>query len=299
MRNHSPGCLRLLFVGSVILLQGYQTCGAEPASDDDARRSAAHRTRRIMLNSDGGDVTRPEAATPEGLLSLRVAPLAGTQLDAILYCTHYGFNQCTHNTAVGEILEPSPPKTPVVHTRTLINQRRDNLQIMIDFCHENKMEAWWSMRMNDVHDGKIPELRPQFKKDHPEWLIGKHLGDKTPDMIGESRWWSAVDYEHEEVRERAFELIEEVCKNYDVEGVELDYFRHPVYFQRHRLGQPAMPEQVKLMTDFMRRVHAMTVAVGRQRGRPLLIAVRVPDTVEICAHYGFDMPTWAARDLST
>jgi len=297
MRNHCLVGLLWLIVSSVVLLNGYQLCHAEPASDDDARRNAAHRTRRIMLNSDGGDVCQPEAATPEGLLSLRVAPLAGTQLDAILYCSHWGFNHCTHNTAVGEIFEPSPPKVPVSHSRTLINQGRDNLQIMIDFCHDNQMEAWWSMRMNDVHDGKIPEIRPQFKKDYPQWLVGKHLGDKTPDMIGESRWWSAVDYEHDGVRERAFELIEEVCRNYDVEGVELDYFRHPVYFQRHRFGRPASPEQVELMTEFMHRVHAMTVEVGRERGRPLLVAVRVPDTVEVCAHFGFDIPTWAQEKL--
>ena len=297
MRSYWFVGLRSLLVSTVVLWPGYQILRAESGDADDARRRAAHRTRRIMVNSDGGDVCQPEAATPEGLLSLRVAPLAGTQLDAILYCSHWGFNQCTHNTVVGEIFGPSPPKVPVSHALTLIKQGRDTLQIMTDFCHENRMESWWSMRMNDVHDGKIPEIRPQYKIDHPQLLVGKFLGDKTPDMIGESRWWCAVDYEHDEIRERAFRLIEEVCRNYDVDGVELDYFRHPIYFRRHRLGQPALPEQVELMNQFMRRVHAMTVDVGRERGRPLLIAVRVPDTVEVCAHLGFDMPTWARENL--
>ena len=286
----------LMFVSANVLQGGIQSCQAEPASSTETRRRAAHRPRRILLNNDGGDVFSPKAATPKGFLSVRVAPLAGTQLDAILYCSHFGFNRCSHNTAIGEIVVAAPPRVPVAHARTLIGQGRDCLQLMTGFCHANRMEAWWSMRMNDVHDGKRPEIRPQFKKDHPQWLLGT-FGDKTPDMIGESRWWSGVDYEHEEVRERAFRLIEEVCRKYDVEGVELDFFRHPVYFKRHRLGQPALPRQVKMMTEFMRRVHGMTVEVGRQRGRPVLVAVRVPDTIAVCAHLGFDMKLWAREKL--
>ena len=241
-------------------------CEADETSPTNARRSAAHQPGRILVNSDGGDVELAEAATPEGLLSLQAAPLAGTQVGALLYSSHFGFNQCTHDTAVGEIAEPAPPRVPVNHARTLIDQGRDCLQIMIDFCHAHQIEGWWSMRMNDVHDGKLPELRPRFKKDHPEWLLGT-FGDKTSEMIGEARWWSGVDYEHEEVRERAFRLIEEVCQNYDADGVELDFFRHLVYFKRHRRGQAALPAQAKMMTDFMRRVRDMTVEVGRQRGR--------------------------------
>lgn len=29
---------------------------------------------------------------------------------------------------------------------------RDNLQIQLDFCREQEMEGFWSLRMNDTHD---------------------------------------------------------------------------------------------------------------------------------------------------
>lgn len=286
----------LVVLSATPVLAVVRPCAADPAAQTDARRSAAHRPRRILLNNDGDDVRWPEAATPEGFLSRRTTPFIGTQLDAIFYCTHYSFNECTHNTAVGEIAEAKPPRVPVLHARTLIKQGRDNLQIISDFCHANRMEAWWSMRMNDVHDGKIPEFRSQFKKDHPDWLLGTD-GDFTADMIGEARWWSGADYARADVRERAFELIAEVCRNYDLDGVELDFFRHPIFFKPNRLGLPAEPQHVEMMTDFLRRVHAMTVEVNQRRKQPVLIAVRVPETISICNHMGFDIETWVKEKL--
>jgi len=262
----------------------------------EQRRAAAHRRRRILLNNEGGDLNCPEAATPEGFLSQRTTPLAGSQVDTILYCSHYGFGTCNHNTTVGEVNRPVPPRIPVHHGRTLIAQGRDCLQIITDFCHENGMEAFWSMRMNDVHDGSLPEFRSQFKKDHPEWLLGTE-GDHRDDFVGEPRWWAGVDYEHAGVREMAFRLIEEVCRNYDLEGVELDFFRHPIYFKPNRRGLPAEPRHLEAMTDFIRRVHAMTVEVGENRGRPILVAVRIPDAVRLCVHMGIDIETWLKEGL--
>jgi len=261
----------------------------------EKRRRAAHRPRRILFNNDGNDLRCLEVTTAEGFLNCRTSALADSQVDAIFYCTHHSFNRCTHDTAVGEVSGPWGASLPADGERTLRDRGRDCLQIITDFCHEHGMEAFCSMRMNDVHDGKMPHARSQFKKDKPGLLLGVE-GDHEG-HVGEARWWSGVDYERAEVRERAFRLVEDVCRGHDVDGVELDFLRHPVFFKRTREGLPARPRHSEMMTDLMRRVHAMSVHAGEVRGRPVLVAVRVPDTVRICLHLGLDVETWLREGL--
>jgi hypothetical protein len=90
--------------------------------------------------------------------------------------------------------------------------------------------------MNDVHEGDTdyPYMMPEWKKKHPECLLG--TPQRAPPAIGDSRAWCAVDYGRAEVRELAFRTIEEVCHRYDVDGVELDFFRHPFLFKRQGWG---------------------------------------------------------------
>ena len=248
----------------------------------------------MISNNDGGDLRDPAAATPEGFLDCRTRALAGSHVDAIFYCTHHSFNLCTHNTSVGEIAAPAKPTQPVFHGPTLIEQGRDCLQLMTDFCHAHDMELFWSMRMNDTHDARMIDLRSRFKRDHPEWLLGDEGVPWGP--VGDDRWWCALNYEIPEVRERAFRIIEEVCRNYDVDGIELDFFRHTAYFPPQRAGRPPEPRHLAMLTDLMRRVHALTVKTGEARGRRLHLAVRVPDSVSVCRDIiGLDIERWLSE----
>ena len=100
-----------------------------------------------------------------------------------------------------------------------------------------------------------------------------------------------------EIRDLAFGFIEEVCRNYDVDGVELDFFRHLCYFKSTAMGGAASDEERDMMTDLMRRVRKMTEEVGIERGRPILVAVRVPDSVGFCRDMGFDIEKWMREGL--
>ena len=51
------------------------------------------------------------------------------------------------------------------------------------------------------------------------------------------------------------------------------------------------------MTELLRKVRKMTEEVGMQRGRPILVAVRVPDSVGYCRDMGFDIEQWLQDDL--
>ncbi len=86
-----------------------QAAGAMSLEDlRQARRDLAHRQRRVIMNNDGCDVLyfpAGEKTTVEGLLADRTTPLAGTQVDAIAYCTiSSGFSYFTHNTKAGTVL---------------------------------------------------------------------------------------------------------------------------------------------------------------------------------------------------
>ena len=111
----------------------------------------------------------------------------------------------------------------------LLEQGTDPLKIMVDFCKKNDIEIFWTIRMNDIHDAYYDSIFDfnEFKKAHPEYLVGTK---EDPPRFGP---WSAVDYGHEKVRELSLRYIEEVCQNYDIDGIELDFMRHETYFKRN------------------------------------------------------------------
>lgn len=268
------------------------------------RRDAAHRQRRIIFNNDGNDaVYECTEPTPENLLAQRTAPLAGTQVDAIFYCTWCaGFGLCTHRSDVAEQFTTTEGRYSCNITRALFDQDTDPLQIMVEFCRPRSIEIFWSMRMNDIHDGGMrggelanPELFPQFKRDHPQWLLGAP-GEELPGIPGRE-FWSAVDYSVPEVRERAFRLIEDVCRRYEIDGVELNFSRHFAYFASHAQTGGATDADREAMTALVARVRAMADEVGMARGRPLLIAVRVPDCPDYSREIGLDWERWLEDGL--
>lgn len=271
----------------------------------ERRTELAHSKRRVVMNNDGCDVLyfpKDQQVTVEGFLEKRTTPLAGTHVDTIVFCpTSSGFSYFTHNTQAGTLLARSGEEFGILpETRNiaqdLIDLQTDCLQAVVDFGHHHEMEVFWSMRMNDTHDvahrpDKPYFLFPPLKVEHPDWLVGDPV-QRTP--YGR---WSSVDYARPEIRELAFRFIEEVCRNYDVDGIELDFFRHLCYFKNTASGETADDQQREMMTDLMERVRQMTEQVGMQRGRPILVAVRVPDSVEYCRDMGFAIEHWMRNGL--
>ncbi len=276
------------------------TLSRQPLSIEPAHQALRDRPRRIIFNNDGCDVfTVPLESEPtaDNLLAERTRDLAGTQVDVICYTTiSSGFSLFTHDTRVGEVLDrPHPAKRNNI-APALIRRGRDCLRIMVDFGHAHGMEVFWSMRMNDTHDGAHrPEkpyfLFPRLKQEHPEYLMG------TPEARPRHGSWSAVDYGLPVIRELAFRFVEEVCQRYDVDGVELDFFRHPVFFRRVAAGEHAATEDCIAMTELLHRIRGMMIAEGKRRGRPLLLAVRTPDSLPYARAMGLDVETWMAQQL--
>jgi hypothetical protein len=271
-----------------------QPSTTETAAMKQARKEAAHRKRRIIMNNDGNDargIREGEAKTPEAFLARRSTALAGSQVDAIFYCTGV-FNLYTHKSDESELRGHSD-REQVDWAWELTKLGTDSLTVMTDFGHGHGMEVFWSMRMNDTHDSGDKALLCKWKQEHPEYLMGRKE-DKFPH--GGHRW-SAVNYGMPEVRDKVFRILQDVAARYEVDGIELDFFRHPVYFKPQMTGAPVTQEHCEMMTDLLRRVRAMTVEVAVKRGRPMLIAVRIPDSPGFARGIGLDVEQWLREGL--
>lgn len=285
------------------LLQAVTTLAAPIASLDDLRaqrRQAVDRPRRVIFNNDGNEpVYLCKDTTPEEFLRHRTSALAGSFVDSIFYCTwSSGFGLFTHDTKVGEVFASKEDLFSKNLAPAMLAAGTDPLRVVADFGRKNNIEVFWSFRLNDTHDGSSAGYGPimfranRLKREHPEWLIG------DPQHRPKFGAWSAVDFTRAEIRDLAFRFVEEVCRNYAVDGVEIDFFRHPVFFKRAaQTGTECNDDERSLMTGLIRRIRTMTEVEGQRRGRPILVAIRVPDSVEYCRATGIDLERWLQDGL--
>jgi hypothetical protein len=263
------------------------------------RKQAADRARRIIINNDGSEpvmmMTRPSA---QEFLDKRTSWLLGSQVDSIFYCPRCsGFGMFTYFTKVGEVYTTREGRYENNQMEALLREGIDPLKVIVDFCKQHDKEIFCSFRMNDNHDGTSAFYAPlifrdnKFKNAHPELLLGK-IDDRP--KIGA---WASVNYGRAEIRELAFRFAEEVCNNYDIDGIELDFFRHPVFFKSTSRGEIATDEERAAMTELISRIRSHADRVGKSRGRAILVAARVPDSVEYCHAIGLDLERWLKDDL--
>lgn len=258
--------------------------GKTVADMQKERQQARWRTRRVIFNNDGDDSWRPE--TKEEFLNLRTAPLVGSHVDTMFYATTQSLGNHSHNSRAAEL-----SAAPGTMAHRFIEQGTDNLEVMVEFCHENDIEVFWSLRMNDTHDYSNETMRPRWKSEHPEYLIG------TPEKQPRCYTWTSADFAHSWVRTKVFRIARDVCERYDVDGIELDFFRHLCYFKTPSYGGVATDDEIAAMTDLVRRIRAMADEEGARRGRPILIAMRAPDSLEYARALGLDLQTWLEEGL--
>ncbi len=267
-----------------------------------ARKAAAWRRRRIMYNDDGCD-TRP-FSTPEEFLALRLKQLAGTQVDTICFCSGGGGLFWAHVPKVGEAIGEFVPDSEAQYVKDLCSGLRaleklgtDPLAEAVRFGHSQDMETFWSCRMNNTEDSFAPWGRSRWKREHPEYLFGTLEDWDKYEMTDPRKWWAALDFAVPEVRAHLLRIFEDVFTRYDIDGIDLDWFRSPRFFRETNEDRPVTPEHVAMMNDFVRNVRALADRTAAHRGRPFLISCRIPLSVERCRAVGLDLNTWLDEDL--
>jgi hypothetical protein len=177
-----------------------------------------------------------------------------------------------------------------VHAAWRLHQQGlDPYALWIRRAREKGLSPWISMRMNDLHNVDDPQsyMHSTFWREHPEHRRMEWR------MATNSDWRNrAFDFNHPEVREYHFRLIEEYCERYDFDGLELDWMRFGFHFK------PGQEQQGgEALTGFMRRTRTLLNTWEKKRRHPIALGARVPTRPQTARAMGMDGARWAAEGL--
>ncbi|MFO0924577.1 MAG: family 10 glycosylhydrolase [Pirellulales bacterium] len=259
------------------------------------RSEARHRPRKLIVDNDGNDAMSMTERTEQNFLAQRTSGLANTSVQSLFYCANATFGMSTRSSSVWQERNWKDERVEITkgyNVQELKEVGLDSLKMVCEFAKRNGIEVFTSIRMNDVHDHSPNTYGPaffrnnHFKNQHPNWLLS------TADKKSKTAAWSAVDYTIPEVREHLFRYVEEATKNYDLDGVSLDFFRHPAFFKTTFRGKPTTDQERAEMTALVQRIRQHLDRVGMERARPILLSIRVPDSLDYCRAIGLDVETW-------
>ncbi len=268
---------------------------------------------RFAYNSDGDnmflfDAERPEKLFPyvdeaarAGVTSFFISPNIGMTMN---FPTTIGdrVGAGIDRDSVSRLTGWAKPI--ISNINALVDAGFDPFGTIVDRAKHNGMEVFASFRINEVHstDQDQSILFSSFWKSHPEWRIGNQ-GDSLPAIYDEImdtlthpivKGWlpNGMSFAVPEVRAHRLAQLQELCERYDIDGLEIDFQRFPIFF---RPGEER--KGLSVMTQWMREVRAMSDRVGKNRGKPLLLVARVLATPAQNVAIGLDPITWANEGL--
>lgn len=253
----------------------------------------------------------------EGLARLAIDPLRDTQVDTLYWQlgtdpylgtpTHRLSDHYSHDTSVGPRWgQDGMPFSTASNWRIYENARQmseagaDPAAVVIEHGHQAGLEVFLSMRVNDVHDLRLPgglddPLMSPMKRDHPDWLLGQDAPERAVDRpyAGvQQRAKTAYDFAVPEVREYKLALAREAIASYDLDGLDWDFCRYPRLFRDGDEQAGSL-----LLTELMRQLKAAVDAKGREAGRPVLLSARIPGSLDQAMTAGIDVRAWLAEGL--
>ena len=181
--------------------------------------------------------------------------------------------------------------------------RAANLQSLIDecggpvtglskLCHEAGIKFFPSLRMNEHYEIDVDSPKyGRFRRERPDLLIGRP-GEKLEKGTLEHGIRTGMDFAFPEVRHHRLSIITELVEKFDVDGVELDWFRHPAFFRVEEAY-----DNRHLATDLIKKVKDKINHVIESTGRDVKLAVRVPPTLYDSARIGLDVEEWMKKEL--
>ena len=241
-----------------------------------AHIDAINRCRRVIVNFDviSADGERFATKEIERLVEWKFmfADEPGTHIDSIYWSWGEG-HQAPYPSDVLPLYD-SPG------FKKWADDDIDIVQVFLEAAKQRGIESFFSYRINGSDNDLGPVAEIPMKEAHPDWLI---------------HTWNANGYWNfalEGVHEYKLSILREAAENYDFDGIELDFARVcPVLPPGHQW------EYRDRLTDFIRATRAMLLEVERKRGRPFLLAARIPENLEGCHFDGIDPETWAREEL--
>lgn len=181
-------------------------------------------------------------------------------------------------------------------------QGGDYIKHMLDRARAKGLAAFVSYRMNDGnHKGlssnplepataRVDNV-PRFYIENQQLLLKR--GSQYP-----AGWPSSSqflqDWTHPEVRQWRLAMIKELCENYDMDGLNLDFLRAPYFFY----PDPAMSDadRVAIMVDFIGKVRKC-LDESRPSTTRKWLCVRIPQFLSNFGPMGIDPAAFKAAGV--
>ena len=263
---------------------------------EKSAESPARGHRPLLCNDDGAIMNLEPPVTANHLREM-VRSYAGTPVDALMWCV--GDREVYyHDTKVAEVFgrrhttfDNAGDWRIHENTRSFIESGKCVLATLAEICHQEGLRLVPSVRMNSHYevDPKSPH-HSRFRLEHPEFLIGHPEGyDKGSKEHSIRR---GLNYARPEVRHHISAILVELFENFEVDGVEMDFMRHPTFFKLHEAV-----ENSYLMTDMLRRIRKERDRVSQATGRKIDLVARVPPTFSDALRVGLDVRSWIREGL--
>ena len=258
----------------------------------------------IIFTDDAWIMSEEPPITPDIIREKMIRPFEG--MPASLWWAVGDHEVYHHETEIGEIIGDGYDlselsefeRRKALNFRHLTETAGGPLTVISSVCREFGIEFLPRFRMNSHYSYYAPPYTEtyapgygRYRQENPHLLIGRP-GENIPEGTIDWDIRTGKDYAYPEVRDYAYSMITELFERFDVDGVEMDFNRHPGVFRREEAQQNCY-----LMTDLVRRVRKRLDEVGAERGRHLKLAVRVAPTLTNSMRMGLDVPKWMTDGL--
>lgn len=239
---------------------------------------------------------RPGAGFAPEMLLASVDEIAGTGVDAHFLQPGFGWVPLWQSRVLPpsrhwEWIKRTWPETP---SESMLQYVLDGGDIVADFirhCRAKNMAPFISLRMNDTHHldkyaNAIawPINFCEFYHLHPEY----RLETESNSWRDRGQNWAIPA-----VREYKFNFIRELCANYELDGLELDFMRAPYLF---RVYETSTPERIEILTGFIAQVRReldASAAPGHHR----YLCLRLPGHRNLFDALGIDLKRLSAAGV--
>lgn len=287
----------------ILLLAAALAAVSVAAEPGQAKRAEQPGRQRFLHNNDGTDLLsniwfgrRPlSKADLEACVDL----VAGTGVTTYMMCSgsDFAYYRSKYARVFGDDRKGELPNMGDTlfanyyrNFCNIENEGGDFIGVALDRARAKGMETFITYRMNDCHFADTRRPRTIYTTDfwmaHPECWMGETRRGWHAD--------GALDFAHGAVREQKLNMISEQLEMYGdrIDGFEMDFLRFPLFFKEGK-GE----ENAGLMTELVRSVRAKVDSVAKEKGRPILLAVRVPDVWQSCLDNGLDVRSWVEEGL--
>ncbi|MFH0965785.1 MAG: hypothetical protein V2A58_17440 [Planctomycetota bacterium] len=278
-RGLAPVCLTMFLALS--LAGGAAAQEPTPLS----QRTYSVRRWRIVVNDDGEVPIPGPDRTLEQFLVPKFNDVLGTQVDAFFLCL-----ASTDRYVAPASARIQDTMNQWAHDGGIPDHLDAQIRTYIDAARKANLDIFVALRLNDIHDAWADKLSYPLKVKRPDLLIGQSRVFVDNALMNSH--WSGFDWSKDEVRKHFLNFITWCCSRYDFDGVELDWFRHPLLF---KLGEEQ--RNIGTMNDFVRSVRASLNEIAGARGKRYLLTTRTMDTPEMCLRTGIDVEQWLKEGL--